>query len=107
MLDELSRMMGGGSIELLAHGRVVGVLRLSDPAAMPAFGGEIEFNDIARDPARGNGTATSARIVSAYGTEILSCNVGDEDSDAVVKLNTTTIVKGGSLELLSFRLGMP
>ena len=52
-------------------------------------------------------TAMSARIVAADGSEIFSCDVGDADSDAVVKLNTTKIYRGGPVRLQSFRLVMP
>ena len=107
MLDQLSRLMDGGSIELLSDQRVLAVLRLSDPAAMSALGGEIEFNDIAQDIARAKGNAMAARVVAADGSEIFSCDVGDENSDAVIKLNTTKIYRGGPVRLKSFRLAMP
>ena len=49
----------------------------------------------------------SARVVAADGSEIFSCDVGDENSDAVIKLNTTKIYRGGPVRLKSFRLVMP
>ena len=107
MLDELSRLMDGGSIELLSDQRVLAVLRLSDPAAMAAEGGEIEFNDIAQDIARGHGIAMSARVIAADGSEIFSCDVGDENSDAVIKLTTIEIIRRAPVLINSFRLGMP
>jgi hypothetical protein len=109
MLDELSRLMDGGSIELLTgDGKVLAVLNLSDPAADPAIGGELVFNEIEEEDATlAKGSAMTARIVSADGSTILSCDVGDEFSDAVVKLNSTMIERGGTVELRSFRLGMP
>jgi hypothetical protein len=107
MLDELSRLMDGGSIELISDQRVLAVLRLSDPAAMSALGGEIEFNDIAQDIARMKGNATSARVVAADGTEIFSCDVGDENSDAVIRLTSLQINRGAPVLINSFRLGMP
>lgn len=109
MLDALSGMMDGGSIQLMADDRVLAVLKLSNPATQVAAGGEIEFNKIAEeDAALAQGTATTARILNADGSEVIfSCDVGDEGSDAVVKLNTTKIYRGGPVRLRSFRLVMP
>lgn len=107
MLDELSRLMDGGSIELLSDQRVLAVLKLSDPAAMAAIGGEIEFNDIAQDIARAKGIAMAARVVAADGSEIFSCDCGDENSDAVIKLTSIQINRGAPVLINSFRLGMP
>src|SRR5580765_3721294 len=94
MLDALATLMNGGRIELLSDKAVLAVLELSDPAAMMAAGGEIEFNDIKEeDAALTQGNSVSARIVGADGSEILTCDVGDETTDAVVKLNTTRIYR--------------
>jgi hypothetical protein len=100
--------MDGGTIELMSDQRVLAVLKLSSPAAMAAVDGEIEFNEIVEeDAALAQGNAVSARIVAADGSAVLSCDVGDENSDAVVKLNTTKIYRGGPVRLTSFRLVMP
>jgi hypothetical protein len=109
MLDELSRLMDGGSIELLTgDGKTLAVLKLSSPVADPAIDGELEFNEInEEDAALAQGNAMAARILAADGNEILSCDVGDENSDAVVKLNTIKIYRGGRVRLDSFRLVMP
>lgn len=109
MLDALSQFMDGGRIELLTQAdRVLAVLELSNPAADVAIGGELEFNEILEeDSALAQGTATAARIVAADGTLVMSCDVGDLNSDAVVKLNTTMIYRGGPVRLQSFRLVMP
>jgi hypothetical protein len=108
MLDALAALMDGGSIELMSDQRVLAVLRLSIPATMPAAGGELEFNDIAEeDAALAQGNASSARIIGSNGGEVFSCDVGDENSDAVIKLNTTKIFRGGPVRLKSFRLVMP
>jgi len=108
MLDALASLMDGGSIELSSDDRVLAVLRLSTPVAEPAIDGELEFREIEEeDAALAQGNATSARILAADGSEILSCDVGDENSDAVVKLNTMTIYRGGPVRLQSFRLVMP
>jgi hypothetical protein len=108
VLDMLATLMDGGSIELMSDQRVLAVLRLATPATMPAADGELEFNDIAEeDAALAQGNATTARILTAGGNEVLACDVGDEDSDAVIKLNTTKIFRGGPVRLKSFRLVMP
>jgi hypothetical protein len=108
MLDALAVLMDGGSIELLSDQRVLAVMRLSIPATMLAASGELEFNDIAEeDAALAQGNATAARILGSDGSEVFSCDVGDENSDAVIKLNTTKIFRGGPVRLKSFRLAMP
>jgi hypothetical protein len=108
MLEALSELMDGGSIELLSDERVLAVLKLSDPAAMIAVDGELEFNDIAEeDAALAQGTVTTARIIGGNGEIVFSCTVGDLDSNAVIKLNTTKIYRGGPVRLKSFRLAMP
>ena len=108
MLDVLVAMMDGGSIELLTgDGRVLAALKLGNPVAQEAFGGEIEFNKIAERDAILTGQAQSARIVAAGGTEVFSCDVGNENSDAVIKLNPVQITRGAPVQLRSFRLAMP
>jgi hypothetical protein len=109
MLDVLATMMDGGSLELLSgDGQSLAVLKLSSPAAQEAFGGEIEFNEITEeDAALAQGIVSSARVVASDGSEVFSCDVGDDNSDAVIKLNTTKIFRGGPVRLHSFRLAMP
>ena len=107
-LDTLGNMMNGGSIELLTgDGGVLATLQLSDPAAMAAVDGELEFNEIAEGEAALTGRAASARILAADGSEVFSCDCGDENSDAVIKLGTTQISAGTPVRLDSFRLAMP
>jgi hypothetical protein len=99
--------MNGGSVEpLTANGGVIAELRLSDPAAMAAVGGELEFNKIAEGDAALTGQATFARVVAADGSEVFSCDVGTVDSDAVIKLGTVQI-SAAPVRLDSFRLSMP
>jgi hypothetical protein len=109
MLDVLADMMDGGSIELRSEDdRVLAVLKLSNPAAQDAIGGELEFNKIAEeDSALAQGDATIGHILASDGSEVFSCDVGDENSDAVIKLNSTKIYRGGPVRLKSFRLVMP
>ena len=70
-------LMNGGSIELLSgEGGPLAVLKLSDPAAMPAIGSELVLNEIAEeDAAFANGTATAARIVGRDGSEVFTCDL--------------------------------
>ena len=108
MLNALSELMDGGSIELLSgNGVVLATMKLSDPAARDASGGELELNKITEGIATAAGHAETARILSPNGAEVLLCDVGGPDSDAVIKLTTTSINKGGPVRLTSFRLAMP
>lgn len=108
-LDTLSALMDGGSVELLSDtDRLLVVMRLSNPAAGPAADRILILGSIAEGIALGQGSASSARIVAMDGSEVLSCNVGDENSDAVIKLTGTTMIyRGQMVRLDSFRLVMP
>jgi hypothetical protein len=108
MLDTLGKMMNGGTIALLAdNGAILAVLKLSHPAADTAEGGELVFNKIAEeDAALAQGNAATARILAANGIEVFSCDVGDENSNATIRLNTTKIYRNGPVRITSFRLGM-
>jgi hypothetical protein len=107
-LDATGAMMNGGSIELLSpNGGVLVTLKLSDPATQAASGSELEFNRIAEGDVALTGQAKFARIVAADGGEVFSCDVGDESSDAVIKVGTTQITRGAPVRLNSFRLLMP
>jgi|GraSoiStandDraft_41_1057321.scaffolds.fasta_scaffold191262_3 hypothetical protein len=109
MLDSLARMMDGGSIELLdANGQALAELGLSTPAAKEARGGELVLNRIAEGTAAHAGNAKFARVVGLDGvTEIFSCDVGNEESNAVIKLSGTRIDRGAPVHINSFRLVMP
>src|SRR6187397_1838404 len=98
MLDVLAGLMDGGSIELQSvAGNVLAVMRLSNPAAQAAAGGAIDLNKIdEEDAALARGQATTARILAL-----------DENSDAVIRLNTTSIFRGGPVGIRSFALAMP
>jgi hypothetical protein len=108
-LDTLSAQMDGGSIELLSDtDRLLVVMRLSNPAAGPAVDRMLILDSIAEGIALGQGSASSARIVASDGSEVLACDVGDENSDAVIKLTGTTMIyRGQPVRLHSFRLVMP
>jgi len=109
MLDVLSGLMDGGSIELLSIDEaVLAVLKLSNPATQKAIDGRLEFNAIAdEDAAPGQGVAASARIMGSDGGLVFGCDVGDVNSDAVIKLNPIKIMRGVPVRLHSFQLVMP
>jgi hypothetical protein len=106
LLDALAGLLDGGSIELLSDdSRRLAILKLSDPATEAASGGEVVFNKIIEeDAALAQGNAANARILAADGGEVFHCDVGDDNSEAVIKLNTTRIFRGGPVRLTSFRL---
>jgi len=107
MLDGLARLLDGGSLEMWGDGKRLAVLKLANPAALIA-GGALEFNPIGEeDAALAQGEATTAHILAAGGQEILQCDIGDMNSDAVIKLNTTQIYRDGPVRLRSFTLAMP
>jgi len=109
MLDVLATMMDGGSIEMLSgDGKTLAVLKLGSPAAQDAAGGALEFNSIGEeDAALARGEASTARILASDGGEILQCDIGDENSDAVIRLNTTQIYRNSPVRIRSFTLAMP
>jgi len=109
MLDTLGGMMDGGRIEMLSSdGKTLAVLKLASPAAQAAAGGSLEFNPIGEeDAALTRGDAATARIVAADGTAVFFCDVGDMNSDAVIKLNTASIYRDGPVRIRSFKLAMP
>lgn len=108
MLDALSGLLDGGHIELSSDERVIAVLQLSSQATQAAVNGQLEFNEIAEeDAALATGNVIVARILAVDGSEVFRCDVGDENSDAVVKLITTKIYRGQAVRLKSFRLMMP
>ena len=107
LFGALSVLMNGGSIEILSDGGApLAVLQLSDPAAR-IEDGVLEFNEIGEGVARAQGNARSARIVTADGEEIFSCDVGDLKSDACVRFNTTNIAADTPIRIDSFVLAMP
>ena len=109
MLDVLTGLMDGGSIELLSvAGNVLAVLKLSNPAAEPAEGGQVMLNTIKEeDAALARGQAATARILRSDGSEVFNCDVTDENGDGVIRLNTTSIFRGGPVRISRFTLAMP
>lgn len=109
MLNMLSALMDGGSIELQSdNGKTLAVLKLGNPAAKAADDGTLVFNPIgAEDAALAEGIATTARVSSSDGSEVFLCDVGDVNSDAVIKLHPPKIYRGTPVLLRSFTLEMP
>ena len=98
-LDRAARGQGGN---------VLAVLRLSNPAAQDAANGELTLNEIREGiaPVTGGRPAT-ARILSRNDEEVFVCDIGGENSDAVIKLNTTQIHRNSPVRIRSFTLAMP
>jgi hypothetical protein len=105
MLDTLGQLMNGGTIEMLtSEGKLVAELKLSNPATSNARDGELAFRKISEGVAILAGQLAAARIVASNGNLILLCDVGDENSDAVIKLNTVQVPRGSPVRLNSFVL---
>lgn len=56
------------------------------------------------DLAVDSGRCSWARVADDDGRGVIDCDVGDEDSDASIKLNTVEIRKGGPVVIRSFTL---
>ena len=79
MLDALAGLMNGGSVEILSDTqRVLATLRLSNSVCG-----------------------------RSDGSEVLACDVGDENSDATIKLTPQKITAGAPVRIQSFKLAMP
>jgi hypothetical protein len=75
----------------------------------PGFGltsGGATLAHLDRGFATGSGQVTWARIADGDGNTIFDCDVGGRDSGAVVTLNTTRLVKGGTVSIEEFRMSM-
>jgi len=100
---------GSGSIELLSStDMVLAKLQFSNPCSPKGKNGTANFYEIKEDPAaRATGTAVRARIVDAGGSVVFTCDVSDENGDAVIRLNSSRIVAGGPVRIREFILVMP
>jgi hypothetical protein len=105
MLNVLGGLLNNGVIEMLSlDGKLITELRLSNPATSNAADGELHFRKISEGIAVLSGEIGSARLVGASGSLVLLCDVGDENSDAVIKLNVTRVDRGAGVRLNSFVL---
>jgi hypothetical protein len=85
----------------------LGTLTCSDPAATQAAG-VITFGTITQDSgADASGTAAWAYIKDSSGAIVQAVDVSNAAGDGLIKLNTTTIVEGGPIQLtsLTFTVG--
>lgn len=106
MLTTVSDYIGDGTVELLSSdNQLLVTMGLSDPGA--AVDGELVFN-VAPGVAVSTGDAKFARVLAVDGREAFVCDVGDQNSDAVIKLAPDAQIKAGTnVQLESFRLVMP
>ena len=118
MLDALSGMLDGGSVDILSDDGVrLAAIKIPDPATSAAKQGEIEFRKTVRTPegvlifgessAIMGGKAMRGRLLTASGGEVFTCDVSDEQGDAVIRLNTIEISPNGPVRIKFFRLAMP
>lgn len=85
----------------------LGTLTCSDPAATQSVG-VITFGTITQDSgADASGTAAWAYIKDSTGAIVQAVDVSNAAGDGLIKLNTTTIVAGGPIQLtsLTFTVG--
>jgi hypothetical protein len=69
--------------------------------------GQAVANPIASVNAAADGTASFALVLDGDGIAIAVADVGDAESTASIKLNTTTVVAGGLLTVVSFKITHP
>jgi hypothetical protein len=109
MLDALGKQLDAGVLEILSDGQqVLARLRFASPAGAAAADGQLELAPITEEDAAPNsGNAAYARLLTRSGAEVLSCDVGNRNSDCVIKLSTTAISQGSPVRIDSFRLALP
>ncbi len=106
MLTTVANLLADGNLEILSDAsepELLCVLGL-DPGV--AVDGELQIR-VSDGIAGQSGRAAFARALGADGSEIFVCDIGDEDSAAVIRLNTTKIYADDPVQLKSFRLMMP
>jgi hypothetical protein len=108
MLDAVSNLMDGGTIELLAANHALLVaMRMANPSADAAVDGVLELNEIAEGTAVATGDAAIARVLTRAGEEIFNCDVGPIASDATIKLTPILVTENAPVRLQSFKLVLP
>lgn len=81
---------------------LLGTLTCSDPMGVAAAGA-LTFNAVFQDSAAdATGTATWARLLDGAGVAQGDFDVTDEAGSGVVKMNTTSIISGGPIQVSSF-----
>ena len=94
--------------DALSGNTLLAELALSDPSAPAASSGVLTLSAIADDAsADATGTATWARVEDSDGNNVFDCDVTDTGGTGTLKLNTTSIVSGGSVSVSSFTVTGP
>jgi hypothetical protein len=87
---------------------LLGSLTLSHPCAEQSSGGIMNFSAVSEeDAAKRDGHAAWARLRDGDGNAVIDWDVGDAESDAVIKLNTADIRKGGPIRIKSITITAP
>ena len=109
MLDSLATMMDGGTLEMLSDDDDLLVsMPLANPVAGPAVDATLEFNSpISPAIATLSGQAATARIVAADDTDVLTCDIGDENQRCHDQAQHDAIFRGEPVRLGAFTLKMP
>src|SRR5262245_40569581 len=106
-LNTIATLAAGGSLELLSdEGGLLAALSIPAPAAEAAVDGEIEFREI-KGEAVSAGRARAGRIVAPGGDELITFDVGDAKSNAMLKFPSAQLAPGDPIAIKSFRLVMP
>lgn len=92
----------------LSGNTLLGTLTFSKPAAPAPADGTLAFATITEDSsADASDKATFARLQDSNGGLVGDFDVGDEKSDAVIKLNSTNIAEGGPIRITAFTISLP
>ncbi len=87
---------------------LLGSLTLSHPCADQSSGGIMNFAAVSEeDAAKRDGHAAWARLRDGDGNAVVDWDVGDAESDAVIKMNTADIRKGGPIRIKSITITAP
>lgn len=86
---------------------LLGTLTFSDPAGATS-GGVITFDTITQDAAAdASGTATWVRLTDSTGAAVIDGDVTTNAGTGFVKMNTTSVIEGGPIQIASATLTMP
>lgn len=119
MLDSLASLLNGGTLKLYsgaipsspatppAGGDILlATLKLSNPATLPARGGEVVFEAVAQDDsAAATGVAAWGRLAGSDGVGVIDGDVGVDDG--FIRVNTVKFVAGGPVRATSATLSVP
>lgn len=116
MVDAWAALANGGSIEIrtgsqpaaasdTATGTLLATSTLPSPAFAAAASGSAALNTVADVLAVADGTAGWARVKGSGGSTVFDGSVGTSGADFII--NSTTIVTGGTVKVLSGSLTQP